>query len=224
MRQLVYRPVNLIFNNSHYLTDIPHPSCSGSWLEFGVFTGSTLNLTAEFRERFCGPDSGRVYGFDTFTGLPENWAGGFGAGAFSLNGEFPYVRHNIELVKGLFSDSLPPWIEAQKAMNNGRFPRISYLHIDCDLYAGSKDALELLKEYIVPGCVLIFDELLHYPEYREHEVKALWEFLESTGRKVEVIGVMGPMSPQRVDEAVDLDVSVHTQMSWEYQSVAFVVL
>jgi len=69
-----------------------------------------------------------------------------------------------------------------------------------------------------------FLQLLHYPEYREHEVKALWEFLESTGRKVEVVGVMGPVSPEKPTEAVDLDLNTHTQMSWPYQSVAFVVL
>ena len=66
--------------------------------------------------------------------------------------------------------------------------------------------------------------MLHYPEYKEHEVKALWEFLESTGRKVEVVGVMGPISPQKPREAVDLGVTVHSQTSWEYQSVAFIVL
>jgi len=159
MRQLIKRPVELIFDNSRYLTDLPHPSCTGDWLEFGVFMGGTLNAAAEFRERFCGPDSGEVYGFDTFTGLPEKWRGNFENGAFSLNGTFPDVRHNVELVKGIFSDCLPPWIEAQKARNNGQFPPISYLHIDCDLYAGAKDALELLKDYIVPGCVLIFDEV-----------------------------------------------------------------
>ena len=157
--QLSFRPVHLIFNDSFYFTDIPHPACQGLWLEFGVFTGSTLNLTAEFRERHCGPTAGPVYGFDTFTGLPENWAGGFVQGAFSLEGDLPHVRHNIELVKGLFSDSLPPWMQAQRDANMGEFPPVTYLHIDCDLYAGARDALTLLKEHISPGCVLIFDEV-----------------------------------------------------------------
>ena len=159
IRQLMHRPVDMIFNPQLYYTDVPHPACQGVWLEFGVFTGGTLNMTAEFRERFCGPESGPVYGFDTFTGLPENWAGGFTEGAFSLNGEFPYVRHNIELVKGLFSESLPSWMQAHREANGGVFPPVTYLHIDCDLYAGAKDALSLLKEHIAPGCVLVFDEV-----------------------------------------------------------------
>ena len=68
-------------------------------------------------------------------------------------------------------------------------------------------------------------QLLHYPEYRDHEVKALWEYLQSTGRQLEVIGVKGPMSRDRPTEAVDLEMAVHDQFgSWEYQSVAFIVL
>jgi hypothetical protein len=41
---------------------------------------------------------------------------------------------------------------------------------------------------------------------------------------MEVIGVMGPVSPENPAEAVDLDLTIHTQLSWQYQSVAFVVL
>ena len=61
----------------------------------------------------------------------------------------------------------------QKEMT-GKDPReslpLSYLHIDCDLYAGSRDALTLLSHKIVPGTVLLFDELVNYNTYREHEV------------------------------------------------------
>ncbi len=42
---------------------------------------------------------------------------------------------NIELVKGLFSDSLPPFLEKWDA-SLGKKGMVTYLHIDCDLYAG----------------------------------------------------------------------------------------
>lgn len=62
---------------------------------------------------------------------------------------------------------------AQKEMT-GKDPReslpLSYLHVDCDLYAGSRDALTLLSHKIVPGTVILFDELVNYNTYREHEV------------------------------------------------------
>ncbi len=157
--QLINRPVSLIFNYKTYYSDMPHPACHGLWLEFGVYRGGTLNMSATFRERFCGIEAGPVYGFDTFTGLPEEWATSFKSGAFSLAGKLPPVHRNARLVKGLFSNSLPPWMEEQTSANEGIFPPVTYLHIDCDLYAGARDALTLLSEYIAPGCVLIFDEV-----------------------------------------------------------------
>ena len=49
---------------------------AGSWFEFGVWEGATLNGVAEYRRVNCdgqkGPNN-KVYGFDTFTGLPEAW-------------------------------------------------------------------------------------------------------------------------------------------------------
>ncbi len=50
----------------------------------------------------------------------------------------------------------------------------------------------LLDQHIAPGCVLLFDDLINYPDYRDHEIKALWEWLDSTGRKVEVSYVIFP--------------------------------
>lgn len=58
--------------------------------------------------------------------------------------------------------------------------------------AGAIDALMLLDQHIAPGCVLLFDDLINYPDYRDHEIKALWEWLDSTGRKVEVSFVILP--------------------------------
>lgn len=52
--------------------------------------------------------------------------------------------------------------------------------------AGAIDALTLLDKYIAPGCVLLFDDLINYPDYRDHEILALWEWLQATGRKLEV--------------------------------------
>lgn len=42
-------------------------------MEFGVFTGSSINLAADFRAKNCKERSPSVFGFDTFEGLPEAW-------------------------------------------------------------------------------------------------------------------------------------------------------
>jgi hypothetical protein len=46
------------------------PNKDGLWLEFGVYNGKSANLTA-----ILSGDDKVVYGFDTFTGLPEEWVG-----------------------------------------------------------------------------------------------------------------------------------------------------
>ena len=74
------------------------------------------------------------------------------------------VERNVELVKGLFSESLPAFLKEQERYAGGN-QTVSYLHIDCDLYAGSRDAFTILSEYIKPGTVILFDELVSSQEH-----------------------------------------------------------
>jgi hypothetical protein len=67
---------------------------------------------------------------------------------------------------------------------------VSFIHIDCEVYTGAVQALKLLSDRIHPGTVIIFDELINYPNYRSHEVKALWEWLQVSGRHVRPMGIM----------------------------------
>lgn len=53
-------------------------------------------------------------------------------------------------------------------------------------YSGANDVLTLLNDRISPGAIVLFDELVNYPAYRDHEMKALWEWLGRTGRVLEV--------------------------------------
>lgn len=57
-------------------------------------------------------------------------------------------------------------------MNVGNTP-LGYLHVDCDLYGGSKDIFTLLDHKIVPGTLILFDELVNYKLYKDHEVYTL---------------------------------------------------
>ena len=45
---------------------------------------------------------------------------------------------------------------------------------------------------------------MNYAKFREHEIKAFWEWLQASGAKVLPIGIAGPL-PGRT-EAVDLDI------------------
>jgi hypothetical protein len=152
-------------------------SDDGLWLEFGVAKGTSLcAIAAEGRRR------GRVapvYGFDSFEGLPTQWRVGFDTGKFTQNGTPPTLpdeNDNVAFVVGLFADTLPGFLASATAAPRG--VPVSLLHVDCDLYAGAAVVLELLSDRIVPGTVIVFDELLNYNGYERHEMRALFEFLE----------------------------------------------
>lgn len=138
-------------------------------LEFGVFEGKSLNQMSKLL-----PNS-KFYGFDTFTGLPESWRTGYETGAFAVS-SLPQVNSNTELVVGLFSETIPQVID--KISNQS----IELIHIDCDLYSSTATVLSLLKDLIIRDKpILIFDEYFNYPNWQEHEFKALEEFLIDSG-------------------------------------------
>lgn len=110
------------------------------WLEFGVFTGASINYISNFT-------NDKVYGFDSFEGLPEKWRDGFDKHAFNMNGVIPQVNSNVELIKGWFNETLPDFIQKQNK-------KVSFIHIDSDLYSSAKYVLDVLKPYIDKNCVV----------------------------------------------------------------------
>ena len=107
--------------------------------EFGVWSGQTINLIADT----VGP-SRTVHGFNSFEGLPEDWFGIYGKGAFNTGGKLPHVRSNVVLHKGWFEDSLPAF-----AKDND--DKIAFLHVDCDLYSSTKTIFEYFGDKIEIG-------------------------------------------------------------------------
>jgi len=70
---------------------------------------------------------------------------------------------------------------------------LSLLHIDSDLYSSAHTVLQSLGDRIRNGTIIVFDELVNFPAYREQEFRALYEFLNiEGGRKAEWIGSMCP--------------------------------
>jgi hypothetical protein len=153
---------------------------TGFQLEFGVYSGTTINTIA------AADFSRTVWGFDSFRGLPEGWRPGYPAGAFDTGGRFPRVHPNVILVPGWFHDTIPRFRDEILAGNT-----ISLLHIDCDLYSSTTAVLTGLRRAIVPGTIIVFDELLNYPGYEEHELLALYEFCRDSGLGLEYLGCPG---------------------------------
>lgn len=153
---------------------------SGLWCEFGVFRGDTLRLLAKEK------GAARLVGFDSFQGLPEAWVRGdtaqFRAGTFAC--PVPDVP-GAELVVGLFADTLPNF--------DTRGAPLTLLHVDCDIYSAAATVLEWAAPHLRPGSVVVFDELVGYPGYEQHEWRALgeaearglrWEWLCAAGEGV----------------------------------------
>lgn len=151
-----------------------HIEFDGLCMEFGVRTGSTLNFIAKrHAER-------RFHGFDSFEGLPEEWSGWIQEkGIFAMDG-LPTVESNIELVVGRFDQSLPDFLTT----NAGS---VAFMHIDSDLYASAKTALDALHTRIRPGTIIVFNEYFNYPNWRQHEYRAFAEFCTTYGVRYEYL-------------------------------------
>lgn len=149
-----------IENISHdYLND------DNLFLEFGVATGTSINHFAKKLQT-------KIYGFDSFEGLPDDWKGwNLKKGVFNRSGNMPAVESNVHLVKGLIEETLPVFLAQNPAK------KIAFIHIDTDLYKPAKVILQLCKERLFPGSIILFDELHSYTSWQLHEYKALMEEL-----------------------------------------------
>ena len=151
-------------------------SINGIYAEFGVNQGGTINYIAK-KKPGC-----TVHGFDSFEGLPEDWAGNsMFAGYFDHKGAMPKVASNVVLHKGWFDATAPKFAA-------GHAGPLAFLHVDCDLYSSTATIFEALGDRIVPGTVIVFDEYFNYPNWQAHEHKAFRAFAAASGKAFKYIG------------------------------------
>ena len=192
LRYLCYKPMFETWRKQHtggypvfekkkrmydYINDEVLSNGKIQYLEFGVYRGESIRYFAEINS---DADS-RFVGFDTFTGLPEDWAGfsrSVKSHAFDTGGETPQTDDvRISFVKGLFQDTLPQFIEEYKP--DGQL----VIHNDSDIYSSTLYVLTLLNNVISPGSIIIFDEFYSVM----HEYRAFIDYCTSYRRKYEVI-------------------------------------
>lgn len=146
----------------------------GLFCEFGVYRGASINFIA-------AQVQGKVYGFDSFEGLPEDFLPGVEKGTAFRVKRLPSVRHNVELVRGWFNHTVPQFAAAHSEP-------CSFLHIDCDLYSSTRTVFENLGDRIRPETVIVFDEFFNYPGWQNGEYKAFVELVASRRLEFEYIG------------------------------------
>lgn len=138
------------------------------YLEFGVFQGRT---TRYWSARLRNPDA-RLHGFDSFEGLPEEWADQARGNIFNASGQIPIIADpRIQFFKGWFDQVLPNYVVPEHDL--------LVLILDADLYSSTSYVLRHLRPYIRPGTLIYFDEMNHV----EHEPKAFDEFMKETSLK-----------------------------------------
>jgi hypothetical protein len=138
------------------------------YLEFGVFKGRT---TRYWSAKLRHPDA-RLHGFDSFEGLPEEWAEHAKGTIFNAAGEIPAIADpRIRFFKGWFDQVLPTYVVPEH--------EVLILIMDADLYSSTMYVLQHLRPFIRPGTLIYFDEMNHV----EHEPKAFDEFMKQTSLK-----------------------------------------
>ncbi|MFN8333245.1 MAG: TylF/MycF/NovP-related O-methyltransferase [Saprospiraceae bacterium] len=124
--------------------------------------------------------STRLFGFDTFEGLPENW-GAFDKGSMAY--DLPDISDNrAEFIKGLFQNTLEKFIEDKRELLKKRL----IIHLDADLFSATLYSLFMLKPFLKKGDILMFDEF----NVPNHEFYAFRLFCESGYLKVKLIAAV----------------------------------
>ncbi|HTR30419.1 MAG TPA: class I SAM-dependent methyltransferase [Puia sp.] len=151
----------------HLVSQYLSPDEKIHFMEFGVFWGQTFRIWVEGNRN---PQT-RFAGFDTFTGLPEDW-GSEKKGSFSAEGRLPDIHDpRIEWQVGLIQDTLPTY--------TGRISKEEkkVIHIDVDLYNASLITLIHVQPFLQPGDIIIFDDFFTFTK-TTHEFKAFYDFLD----------------------------------------------
>ncbi len=168
----------------------------GDYYEFGLFRGGTFLATSQVLEEF-NLQHVRMYGFDSFEGLPAATSIDAGDPRF-FEGQFACSREEVEknlaehgmdmtravLVEGFYEDSLTEDLRGQHP-----FKPASVVLLDCDYYTSTKVAMDWLVPYLRPGTILLFDDWFSYGDDNElGQQKALEEWLATRpGMRVEHI-------------------------------------
>jgi len=147
------------------------------YLEFGVFEGNTANYFSKFVNR--------LYCFDSFEGLSEDWAGTSDSkNTFNLNKKVPDLNSNIEPVVGWVEDTLDDFLKKHN-------PKINFVHMDMDTYSPTKFTLNKIKPYLVKNAIILFDQLYNYNGWENGEYKALTEIFKESEFEYKSFNLLG---------------------------------
>ncbi|MBD0332569.1 MAG: class I SAM-dependent methyltransferase [Chitinophagaceae bacterium] len=140
-----------------------------SYLEFGVYEGESFYYWSKLNTN----QNSEFIGFDTFTGLPENWmkiGSTMRKNHFDVKGKAPVITdRRCKFIKGLFQDTLPEFVETFVPKER------LVIHNDSDLYTSTLFTLVTLHKFLKKGTIIIFDEFCS----PLHELRAFDDYTSS---------------------------------------------
>lgn len=144
------------------------------YIEFGVADGSSMRSWCALNQH----SESRFWGFDCFTGLPEDWNTNHPKGKFNRGGVPPDIADSrVKFHVGLFQDSLPNFLDSYRPSNR------VVIHNDGDLYSSTLYTLTMMERFISPDTVLIFDDFWD----ALHEYRALRDYSAAYRRPFKII-------------------------------------
>ena len=144
-----------------------------NYLEFGVASGASFNW---WMTENAHPNSA-FYGFDTFTGLPEDF-GPYKKGTFNTENNMPEIKDERgKFYQGLFQQTLPEFLKSFDSKNK------TVLMLDADLYTATLYTLASIAPYLKKGDIIFFDEFV----VPTHEFMAYLHFINAWYFKMELI-------------------------------------
>ena len=136
----------------------------GDICEFGTWKGSTALFIAKIINELEPQSKRKIIVFDTFKGLPKSTEKD---GDFAINQTKTYkgdknnmeriidtfqLNHRIELIEGLAENTIPKYFSEENAA------LISLAYFDFDLYEPTMVAWKSIKDRVLRGSLLAFDE------------------------------------------------------------------
>ena len=165
-----------------------HDETYGSYLEFGIFTGSSFNFAMKINkkiEKIFGEANCDFFGFDSFEGF----------GKISEDDKHPRFRDNIfsvdekkilkniqkcsngqkyKIIKGFFEETIKNKDPHQYGIEKARV-----VMIDCDLKESTSMALNFVRDVLQIGTIVMFDDYIFYKgDEQKGEFAAFKKFKE----------------------------------------------
>ena len=160
----------LAIKKAMYVT--AHDETYGSYLEFGVFTGSSFNFAMKINKKieklFKKNMNCEFIGFDSFEGFgkieKEDENPSFKSYTFAIdekkvirNIEKHAKKQKFRIIKGFYKDTIK-----NKTADALKIDKARVVMIDCDLKESTQLALEFIKPSIQMGTIILFDDFVFF--------------------------------------------------------------